>query len=40
MSVKVVSRSIVVYRRVRMSVRGLNRSVVVYRIVGGLRNGL
>ena len=39
MSVKAVSRSIVVCRRVRVSVRGLNRSVVVRRGVRGLRNG-
>ena len=39
MSVKALSRSIVVYRRVRVSIRGLNRPVVVYRGVGGLRNG-
>ena len=39
MSVKAVSRSVVVRRRVRVSVRGLNRSIVVRRGVGGLRNG-
>ena len=33
-SVKAVNRSVVVYRRVRVSVRGLNRSVVVRRGVG------
>jgi len=38
-SVKAVSGSVVVCRRVRVSVRGLNRSVVVYRGVGGLRKG-
>jgi len=38
-SVKAVSGSIVVCRRVRVSVIGLNRSVVVRRGVGGLRNG-
>jgi hypothetical protein len=38
-SVKAVSRSVVVRRRVRVSVRGLGRSVVVCRGVGGLRNG-
>ena len=39
MSIKAVSRSIVVYRRVRVSIRGLNRSVVVYKGVRGLCNG-
>ena len=34
-----VSRSVVVYRRVRVSIRGLNRSIVVYRGVGGLYKG-
>ena len=37
-SVKAVSGSIVVYRRVRISIRGLNRSVIVCG-VGGLCNG-
>ena len=36
--IKAVSRSIVVYRRVRVSIRGLNRSVVVCKGVGGLCN--
>ena len=39
-SVKAVSGSVVVYRRVRVPVRGLNRFVVARRGVGGLRNGL
>ena len=39
MSVKAVSGSVVVRRRVKVSVRGLNRSVVVRKGVGGLRNG-
>ena len=39
-SVKAVSGSVVVCRRVRVSVRGPNRSVVVRGGVGGLRNGL
>ena len=34
-----INRSIIVYRRVRVSVRGLNRSVVVCRRVRGLRKG-
>ena len=38
-SVKALSGSVVVYRRVRVSIRGLNRSVVVYRRVGGLYKG-
>ena len=41
-SVKVVGKSIVVYRRVRVFIRGLNRSVVVCKEVGiqGLRIGI
>jgi hypothetical protein len=35
----VLSGSVVVYRRVRVSVRGFNRSVVVYRRVKGLYKG-
>jgi len=38
-SVKAVSGSMVVCRRVRVSVRGLNRSVVVRRGIGGLCKG-
>ena len=38
-SVKALSGSVVVRRRVRVSVRGLDRSVVVRRRVGGLRKG-
>ena len=34
-----VSRSIVVYKRVRVSIRGLNRSIIVCRGVGGLYKG-
>ena len=39
MFVKAVNRSVVVYRRVRVSVRGLNRSVVVCKGVRGLYKG-
>ena len=39
-SVKAVSGSVVVCRRVRVSIRGLDRSVIVRREVGGPRNGL
>ena len=37
-SVKAVSGSVVVCRRVRVSIRGLNRSIVVCGGVGGLYN--
>ena len=38
-SVKALSGSVVVRRRVKVSVRGLNRSVVIRRGVGGFRKG-